>query len=311
MTRIGIVIESACPYMRRHDAAPRAAVDRRRRGLMLLLVLMTLALAAALITPLATLSGIEAVTANYQADTLVHDFAIESLIAVLPEWLEHDRRLNPELERDNRTELALQVGRVQVVAVLSDDSAKLPLPLLLETAGPDGALTALAYLRDAAGLPALDLQSPAPNASENDSGRLRWTGCFEDLFSNPRDAAVYGAADTNPCWSEWISPFGNAVRYDRATPEVLEALLRDVRPGLGTKLSHEITHRRSASLTDLLADFELTDQVFREVSRRLTTTTQRYSLTVRTTLGRDTRQHYLICSAAPECRILLNWEVAP
>ncbi len=283
-----------------------------RRGMLLLLVLMTLMLAAAVITPLAALSGVEAVGTAHHAATLRHRLAAESVLAALPRLLRDDQQLQRDLDRHNRAKVTMTVGDVRVTALLQDDTAKLPLPLLFEIGGPRCAEQALTVLRDGAALSALELLPVLGGANHGGPSSLRWTGCLDDLFTAPTDAALFGTTRTTHAWAQYVTPLGNAVHVDRADVVVLEALLSDLRPGLGQRVAvaRESQFDRS-SIDELLATLELPEKVAREASRRLTCATRRYSLLIRTEIENDVRQRYVICAPPPHLRVLVNWEVAP
>ncbi len=304
------------PTPRRHSGHSELRGVHRpiavRRAMMLLLVLMTLMLAVAVITPLATLSGVEAVTTAHHAATLRHRLAAESLIATLPELLQYDRRLKRDLDRFNRADVAIVVGEVRVTALLQDDTAKLPLPLVFETGGPHRAEQALMSLQVGGALPALELMPVLGGANLDDRPSLCWNGCLDDLFTAPTDAALFGTTRTTRAWAQYVTPLGSAVHVDRTNAAVLEALLCDLQPGLGQRLAAaRETRFDQTSIDELLAALELPEKVAREANRRLTRDTQRYSLLIRTEIGNDMHQRYVICTAASRPRVLVDWEVAP
>jgi len=68
---------------------------------------------------------------------------------------------------------------------------------------------------------------------------------------------------------------------------------------------------RETNVESLLAEMELDKRVHEGAARRLTGQTERYSLLIRTTIGNDVRQRYVICAASASFETLLDWEVAP
>src|SRR5687768_13744708 len=104
--------------LRRYRGA--AMMSSSRRGMLLVLVLVSLALAAALITPLAMLSGIEAVAAGRDALALRHRLAAESLVALLPDLLKKERDLEVELDRCNIARLDFEIGQIKIQVLLQD-----------------------------------------------------------------------------------------------------------------------------------------------------------------------------------------------
>lgn len=264
---------------------------KTRRGMTLLLVLLSLVLVAAVVVPLASLAATEALVTAHRGAALQHRLAGDSAITLLPGLLT-DRDVQRQLERDNRAELEWQAGPVQVSLRIQDDSAKLPLPLVagLPVAARGAALDRLAVL---AGLSAAE---PAASA--------RWAGCIEDLFEAPTEAALFGRGD-RPGWIDWVTPLAGPVNLRRASIAVLEALLLDIRPGLGD----ELAARDAEAQRDLLAGLPPAEA--RRAGERLGGDTRRWSLLIRTAIGPEARRRYVICSAAAQPEVLLDWEVAP
>lgn len=283
-------------------------MSRPRRGVLLLLVLVSLVLLAALVAPLATLSGVSALESTHRAATLRHRLAADSVLAVLPQLLASDRRLARELERGNRAHLTLELEDLHVEVLLQDDTAKLPLPLSRAQRGPAPRRAALAVLAAALPLPPLAAREADTPAAVGD---VPWTGCLEDLFDAPTDRALYGTPTEGTAWTQYLTPLGQTVQAYRADPAVLEAALADLQPGLGTRLAQARTRQTQPDVDELLAGAELKDEVHKAARSRLVSATERLSLLVRTQLGSDVRQRYLVCTAGPEPRVLLDWEVAP
>lgn len=275
-------------------------MTRSRRGVMLVLTLAGLALAAALITPLATLSGTTAVIESYAADTLRHRLAAESVVALLPELLARDPRLSKGLDRRNRARIAFDLAGVRVDVLIQDDTAKLPLRALSETDEPHALANALSTLQSRLGL-----------LSSRPRRMISWSGCLDDLFEHPTDRGLFGAGESSSAWAHYLSPLGRRVHLQRAEAAVLEAALLDLRPGLGRQLAEIRRRKPEADPSELLRTIEMPRDMAKKVSKRLTTRTQRYSLLVRTRIGADVRRRYLICDAADPPGVLLDWEVAP
>lgn len=276
----------------------------RRRAVLLLLVLVSLALTAALVTPLATLSGLAVLETADRAAALRHRLAANSLVAVLPRLMAAEAGLRRDLDRANRALVAFDLADLHVVALIQDDTAKLPLPLVAGQSEARRLAAALTHLQAELVLPPLALAASGPTEA-------RWTGCPEDLFGAPTDGALYGTPQTGAAWMHYLAPLGEVVHAHRAAPAVLEAALRDVRPGLGTHIACRRAAQTRPDLNELLEGVELTAGQRREAQRRLTLATQRYSLIVRTDLGGDVRQRYVVCTAGVAPSVLLDWEVAP
>lgn len=285
-------------------------MNRRRRGIVLLLVLVSLAIAAALITPLALLSGVGSLAADRQADTLRHRLAAESIIAMLPELLSADRDINADLDRDNQSHLSFDVGAIHVDALLQDDSAKLPVSILFASKRINQWRDALSVLSARCELPALEFRNlPSQGVEVNPSGLL-CTGCLDDLFEAPADAALFGQAGQAAVWSRYLAPIGQTVNLYRADPAVLEACCFDIQPGLGTRLADARHGQAKPDPADLIARLELPEPQARALTQRLNNRTERFSVLIRTRIASETRQRYVVCTADTPPAILANWEVA-
>jgi len=282
-----------------------------RRAVMLVLVLVSLALAAALISPLATLSGVQAVESAYVSATPRHRLAADSVIALLPALLADSRR-QQQLERTNRTHVAFDLADLHIDALLQDDTAKLPVGLWghqrqRATALPD----ALHSLQGLLALPPLRLRLVETEPGGQAPATRHWTGCLDDLFENPTDEALFGTPHSASAWAQHVTPVGTGVHAYRADGAVLEAALQDLAPALGTQLARRRAGQVKPDLAELLGKLEVSEQVRRAVAERLTVRSDRFSLLVRTQLGPDVRQRYVVCDTAEPPNVLINWEVAP
>ena len=278
---------------------------RRRRGITLLLVLVSLVLLVALVAPLATYSGTVALESAHHTATLRHRLAVDSLVAVWPQLLAQDAQIKRQLGKHNRALVTLDLGGLRVEALVQDDTAKLPVPLLLDQEHQDALAGGLTVLQARLPLPSLGdcLRSTAED--------WQWGGCLDDLFEEPTDGGLYGRLESATVWAQFTSPVGRVIHAYRAHPAVLEAALCDLRPGLGLELARRREMQSRRDLDALLGELELEDTTLSAARSRLTTTTKRYSLLVRTRLGHDVRQRYLLCTADRSPRVLLDWEVAP
>lgn len=282
---------------------------KRRRAITLLLVLTSLALLAALVTPLAALSGLRAVESAHAAAGLRHRLAADSAITLVPQLLRRDGRLQAELDGRNRAAVSFTVGTITVDVLVQDDTAKLPIELIRSRRGLAPTRAALTTLAAQQPLPALELHPDLDCAVG--PARWGWCGCLEDLFAAPQDAALYGRPESRAVWTHYLTPLGRTVHAFRAAPAVLEAALGDLQPGLGLELARQRERQVRPELPALLATCEVPVPQQRTALERLTTTTERYSLLIRTRLGDDVRQRYVLCTAGAAPRVLLDWEVDP
>src|SRR5262245_31727632 len=103
----------------------------KRRAMLLVLTLLTLALIAALVLPLAQMSGLTAVAAGREADGMRHRLAGHSAVAVWPQLLAAREDLQRALERGQPAEFTLTLADdLTLTATVQDDTAKLPLSML-------------------------------------------------------------------------------------------------------------------------------------------------------------------------------------
>ncbi|MEW6252154.1 MAG: hypothetical protein AB1716_16065 [Planctomycetota bacterium] len=269
---------------------------RRRRGVLLLLVLVTLVLLAAVIAPLATLGGTAALDSVWRGDALRHRLAVESFVAIWPQWLAEVPEHGRGLDRANCVRLAFDLDGLPVEVVVRDDTAKLPVSLLRGSAA----------LR-----PALESVQTQLGLGLRLAPDLAWNGCLDDLFAEPEDGPLYGTVPDQRAWAACITPFGRTAHAYRAAPAVLEAVLADLQPGLGLRLAQRRSAQAKPDLEALLGGAELPDAIRRRAQERLTTKTDRYSFLIRTGTGGTARQQYVICTADRPATMLLNWEVAP
>ncbi len=275
-------------------------MSSRRRAMLLVLTLLTLAFAAALVLPLATLSGTVALEAGRDAQTLQHRLAVWSLVMLLPDLLENDALLVRDLDRDNYAIRRFTIGAVELFVAIQDDQAKLPLRLFSNDRLQIRLHAALQTIQSSARLSGT-LRVPA---------EIEITGCNEDVFAESSDTSIFGMPGM-PGWTRYVSPLGAQLSLQRTDRFVLEAALQDVRPGLGARIAalRGAEDREMARILDRL-DLPATER--RAVEQRIRTTpSDRYSLLIRTQIGRDVRQHYIVCRASDPPVVLVDWEVAP
>lgn len=275
-------------------------MPKRRRGLVLVLVLLSLALVAAVLLPLARLSGVEALKTSQAGCALRQRIAAESLVALVPQLLAKDAGVRGALDHGNLARYDWDLGPVHLLVLIQDDSAKLPAAL----ASP----AALQMLGAECDLPGLIPRVSDPARTSPDS----WaTGCLEDLFETTTDAAIYGTTGATPAWCRFLTPTGQRIHLARAPTPVLSAALQAFGSGLGLQLRRAWDSAANPDVNACVAHLELPAAAARRVVELFSDHAERYSLLVRTAIGDDVRQRYLICSADTPPVVLVNWEVAP
>lgn len=266
----------------------------RRRAVTLLLVITSLALAAALIAPLALLSGSAALGAAQRAAALQHKLAGDSLLALLPQRLQRSD-VRRELAQGVAVRISLHIDDIAVDALLQDDSAKLPSGLLAG-AGGNEAIRELSAARGLAPLPV----NPTAHA----------TGCLEDAFGSSSDAALYGTPE-QPGWVQVLTPLAGPVHVRGASDAVLSALFADVDSRLGSKIAQQRRRSRFETVEELVLPLELPDAQRRVALERLTTSSKRFSLLIRSELEGAVRERYVIVQDEEPPLVVVDWEVAP
>lgn len=294
-----------------HSRRPPGGIIRpaKRRGMLLALTLFVLALAAALIVPLAGWSGLNALQAHDRLLSIQQDLTVESVVAILPELLERESRLREGLDRQNLTEWQVDLGPTRVELLLQDDSAKLPLSLVLEQLRSGSPVHPLLQLQVALGLPALPLRWNV-NAGAN-SPEWRSAACLEDAFEEAADDAIYGRVEDARVWSRFATPRSGLIHARRADPAALEAALVDIAPGLGARLAGALRAAgQRPSLDRVIDQLGLDARAAAALRQRFTAEALSYSLLVRITQQGRVRQCYLLVDAR-NASLLAKWEVAP
>lgn len=270
---------------------------RTRRSVVLLLVLTCVALTATLLTPLAAMSGSEAVTASLRGESLRHRLAGDSLLAALPSWLKRNPELARQVERTGSVLLTVDFAGIQVRARVEEDSAKLPLAML--PAEPESRVRVLAALAAAGGLgsPPVSARRGAPR-------------CIDDLFESATDRDLFGTRD-EAGWSHVLTSFGTRVNARHASAAVLDAALSEIKSGIGAEFVRKRNLDPEATLEQLLGSLELNAPQRRIALKHLDMRIERYSLFLETTIDGDRRYRYVIVSADAPQRVLSDWEIAP
>lgn len=265
----------------------------RHRSFTLLLVLTGLVLAGALITPLALLSGSEALQRTHEAWALKHKLAGDSLIQLLPHLLGNPATRR-ELDKGRGKRISLRVGDVQIEALLQDDCGKIPLDRLARCTEVD-----VDQLAGGMGLPALARRERCPS-----------TQCFEDVLAQATDREIFGTV-AQPGWIAVATPLPGPVNVRSAAADVLDALLADVDRDLGRKLAEQRRRGTWETLEELLATLELTQAQRSAALRRLAVRSGRYSLLIETRIQSDLRARYVIVHDESPPLVVVDWEVSP
>ena len=271
----------------------------RRRAALMVVVLLTLALAAAIAAPLGRIGLTEAVSAGATADALRHRLAMESVVTLLPHWIRDDQRIRDDLDRYNQATLQFVVGGVAVQVLLQDDSAKLPVAALVRSRNEIWLDAALARLQTGSS------RAPLRRVATPTHG----LACLDDLFLAATDDDLFGKTTQSPGWSGVLTPLGETINLGRAAPDVVAAALSDLDPRVAEQVFKAWRRSDRTDLTPILAT--VSGPTAERLARRFAIGTTRYSLLVRTTLRDDVRRRYWVCTADEAPVVLVDWEVAP
>lgn len=278
-------------------------MQNKRRAILLLITLVTLALSAALALPLLTFSGRSAVRVHDESFDVQHALIVESMVALLPELLGADRRIEEVLDRVNLAIREYVIGDIAVRLEIQDDSAKLP-PMMVQTSvGQPAQPHPLAIVTSLAHLPPLEPRDRAVAHAPT---------CLDDLFAAPTDTALFGDEMQRDSWCRYVTAIPGTISARRADAAVLEAVFADLAPGLGTRIHGAVRASSSDnSIRSVLEQLELPPAAAQRAQSLLGNESRTYSLLIRSASSSETRRSYVLCSRSNPPLVLANWEVAP
>lgn len=281
-----------------------------RSSFALVSTLLLLIMLIAISTQLTTTVSIEAVVAGRRANDLAHELAVDSSLLVLADRLGETKN-NPyivELDRTGRTQFEYNSGNVLVRCVMRDDGVKFN-PLRFSAPSDRSRLERkLELLATRSHLPdvRVDLQPILSETKADKSTSLyRW---FDQLFSEVEPGELFrineDESSPSAAWSDVVTFWGDGrVDLRRASPEVLEAALEDIRPGLAKSI---IAKRKPPPAINVLeqALVDIDAEIRQEAASRLTYDARRYAVTIDTKVGGDRRRWYVVVTINDKLMVL-------
>lgn len=256
----------------------------RTGGFALLATLLALVVLATLASQLAMVTATEGMIAEVQARNLAHALAVDSAVQLTALKLrQDDPRFQRDLERDRFAVIEFTVGPTAVHVILQNDQAKWDVSGYRKPEQMPGLFEKLRLLARKKSLPA-PKEFPRPILYEDQPDGGRSFACLEQLLPAVPAAAIYhlqtGAIPRNlldvaPGWSDYLTVFGNgSTDATRMDPELLEIVLGEARPGQGS--SSQVSESTPAP--------------------RFAGSTGRHALTIRTRIGSDVRDWYVVAA---------------
>ncbi len=271
-----------------------------RSSFALVSTLLLLTMLIAISTQLTTTVSIEAVVAGRRANDVAHELAVEGSLLVLADRLGETKnnQLIAELDRTGRAQFEYSAGSILVKCVIRDDGVKFN-PLRFSAPSDRSRLERkLELLATRAHLPdvKVELQPILSETKADKSTSLyRW---FDQLFGEVEPGELFRINEDefsqSAAWSDAVTFWGDGrVDLRRASPDVLEAALEDIRPGLAKSI---IAKRKQPPAINVLeqALVDVDAEIRQEVASRLTYDARRYAVSVETRVGADRRRWYVV-----------------
>lgn len=274
----------------------------------LLLIVLMITTGAAL----STAAGVEAVIADRQARTGMHELAVESALVVIAARLadtDAGARVLGDLDRRGSHHLGLHTGQVHVYCRITDDGAKFNPNLFPRPDQANLLARKLIMLATRSGLQAAAL-NPRPIVTEYGSTPGRRYASLDQIVDG--DGALvhhWQIADyqrPNFAWSDVLTCWGDGrVDLRRAGRDALEAALDDLAPGLSSKLL--AARPAQPGVNYLQAALERVDAGIRpQVAQRITGNAHRYAVRLNTDIEGDVRRWYVVATIKNSKAIVLH-----
>jgi hypothetical protein len=261
----------------------------------LLWTLLLVVLLASTTSQLVTNAAVEAVRASRQANTLAHELAVDSLLAILPHKLSQNERIGRDLDRSGSSAVNLNLGDCRVSCRVTDDGAKLDVG-----AFADESLDRALHRKLVSLTRRFDLQTASialrPVVDEVDPGKRAYLW-FDQLFANDARHELFRlrAEQEQVVWSDLITCFGSGtVDIRRARIGVLAVLFDDVDRALPRRIAALRSKREPNVIQRVL---QQVDPDRRDAARaRISWDLERYALEIDTAIRGDCRRWYVVAS---------------
>lgn len=268
------------------------AASRRQSGIALIMTLMLVALLAALGAGLATSTSIESIRASRTANDLQHTLAVDSA-------LRRFVRTDPsklQLTASGDRWFELYVGDCAVRCRVANDAAKLDVAAFADEGQKNLLERKLRDLARRMDLPEVHVDARPVHKNWRKRDRVASFVWFDQLFVAPEIGVTFSDLDTviaNPeqiVWSDVVTLWGDGRVDVRAAPDdVIRVVLADIDRGAAESI---IEARRTGDGN--LVQPDLPKQVASQIQQRLTTSSNRYALTLETAINADRRTWYVV-----------------
>lgn len=275
-------------------------MKQQRKGFVLLTSVLLVTFLIAVTAELANVSGFAAVIQNRRHATLQHELAVDSAVLWVADALSgaEQGRIVGELDRVGRAVLNFRVGDLEVEAVLRDDGAKFN-PRHLQRADQELLLSrVLGQLGAQAGLPHCVI-APRPVLQQTPAQPGNVYFSLDQLLASKNPGELWRVErESTPVWSDVVTLCGDGrIDLRRAQPEVLEAALAGLQPGLGRAMLAMRPSDRSRDFLGAALD-RVPAELRQHVAQRVGFNLLRYSLELTTGIRADRRQWYVVARIA-------------
>lgn len=287
---------------------PMALLHRRpacrRRSFALLLSLLLIGLVMAITAELVTATSTASVVSARRARTLAHDLAVDGAMLVLADRLGDDEN-NPWIAALDAngvvTRIDFAIGEVVVTCAVRDDGARFN-PLQFQDDPQRPRLERkLALLATKLSLPPARVELRPIVTERARPAAVRYRS-YDQLLDDLEPESIFrwdervDSERGKLAWSDVVTLWGDG-RIDlwRANEPVLEAVLEDIRPGLGRAM---LATRSVKPSQDLLAAAltRVDAEIRQEVAARVTYDARRYALRIDTTIHADRRRWFIVAT---------------
>lgn len=267
----------------------------RPRGYALLWALLLVVLLASTTTQLVTSSAVEAVRASRQANTLAHELAVDSLLALLAVRISQDDRISRDLDRWGFSTVELNLSACHVSCRVTDDGAKLDVSAFADGPHHRDLQRKLVSLARRFGLETAGIAlRPVTDEVDPDKRRYLW---FDQLFADDARHELFrpDGQQEQVVWSDLITCFGSGlVDIRRARTGVLAVLFDDLDRALPRRIA---ALRRKPGPDVIQRILQQVDPDRRDAARaRIGWDLHRYALEIDTVIRGDRRRWYVVAT---------------
>lgn len=273
----------------------RNGIGFTRSGFALLTTMLLLVLLIATTAEVATISVTASISASRRANSLRHELAVDSMLAWMNDQFQSSRKGRPywvdELTTEGKAQVTQEFGSVEVRVRVSYDSAKLN-PNRWQHPTQRGLLARkLSVLQHRFHL---DGQVVLQPIGGNSPRRFLW---FDQLLTDLSPDGLFPIGDDSKTlrWSDVVTFWGDgAVDLRFAAPEVLDAVLEDLQPGLGSLLAAKRSDPNEVGIQESKLLAHLSSDIRSQVAERIAAQSNRFAIQFETAIGADLRRWFVV-----------------